>query len=177
METIIANHGLPKEIISNKNKLFTSKFWTSLIAQLGIKYKISTTYHPQTNGQTKRMNQIIEIYLKSYINQKQDNWVQLLPLVQVAYNSLVNKTMGIMPFYTNYSREAPLYRSPLSDKTRAKKANTTTKKIKELYSQLHTQIKYINNRSIKQYNKKYSIGPELKKKDKVYLKQKNIKTI
>jgi hypothetical protein len=57
---IITNYGIPEEIISNKNKLFISNFWKSLIDQLGIYQKILITYYPQTDGQTKRLNQILE---------------------------------------------------------------------------------------------------------------------
>jgi hypothetical protein len=65
---IIANHGIPEEIISNRDKLFTSNFWKSLIDQLGIYQRISTVYHPQTDGQTERLNQILEQYLRFYVN-------------------------------------------------------------------------------------------------------------
>jgi protoheme ferro-lyase len=57
---IVANHGFPQRIISNKDKLFTSRFWKSLIDLLEIHYKLLIVYHSQTNRQTERLNQIIE---------------------------------------------------------------------------------------------------------------------
>jgi transposase InsO family protein len=60
---IITNHGMPKYITSDRDKLFTSKFWKSLTDLMGIDHRLSTAYHPQTNGQTKRTNQTIEQYL------------------------------------------------------------------------------------------------------------------
>jgi hypothetical protein len=57
---IITNHGIPKEIISDRDKLFISNFWKSLMDQLGIHQKILIVYHPQTDGQTKRLNQTLE---------------------------------------------------------------------------------------------------------------------
>jgi hypothetical protein len=57
---IIANYRTPELIISNRDKLFISKFWKSLIDQMGIKWKLSIAYHPQTDGQTERANQVIE---------------------------------------------------------------------------------------------------------------------
>ena len=77
---LVSNHGLPEEIVSNRDKLFTSKFWTALIKQLGNKHKLSTAYHPQTDGQTERTNQTLEQYLRSYVSYQQDDWVRLLPL-------------------------------------------------------------------------------------------------
>jgi transposase InsO family protein len=60
LRRIIANHGLPKEIISDRDKLFTSKFWQALTAKIGIKTKLSIIFYPQINGQTERINQNIE---------------------------------------------------------------------------------------------------------------------
>jgi transposase InsO family protein len=70
---IVTDHRTPESIISNRDKLFTSKFWKSLIDQMGIKRKLSTAYHPQTDGQTERANQVIEQYLRCYVNYQQNN--------------------------------------------------------------------------------------------------------
>ena len=73
LQTIISNHGILQEIISDRETVFTSNFWQSLIKQLGTKSKLSTAFHPQTDRQTERLNQILEQYLQSYINHQQDN--------------------------------------------------------------------------------------------------------
>ena len=73
LRTMIVNHKLSDEIISNKDKLFTSKFWKSLVNQLKIYHKLLTAYHSQTNKQTKRMNQTLKQYLRCYINYKQND--------------------------------------------------------------------------------------------------------
>jgi hypothetical protein len=65
---IIENHGIPKRIISDKDKLFTSRFWKSLMNQFGTYYKILISYHPQTDGQTERLNQTLEQYFRHYVN-------------------------------------------------------------------------------------------------------------
>ena len=65
---IIRNYGIPKRIISDRDKLFISRFWKSLIDQLGIYYKMLTGYHPQTDRQTERLNQTLEQYLRHYVN-------------------------------------------------------------------------------------------------------------
>ena len=73
LKKIIANHRIPQNIISNRDKLFTSKFWNTWTQQLGTKVKLLTAYHPRTDGQTKQTNQTLEQYLKHYINFKQND--------------------------------------------------------------------------------------------------------
>ena len=87
LKEIIANHGIPQNIISDRDKLFTSKFWNTWTQQLGTKVKLLTAYHPWTDGQTEQTNQTLEQYLRHYINFKQNNWIDLLPLAQFAYNN------------------------------------------------------------------------------------------
>ena len=73
LRTIVANHGVPKQLVSDRDKLFTSNFWKSLMKQLGTNHKLSTSFYPQTDGQTERTNQTLKQYLRGYVNYKQDN--------------------------------------------------------------------------------------------------------
>jgi transposase InsO family protein len=68
IEKIITQHRQPEKIISDRDKLFMSKFWGALIEQIGIEHRLSIAYHLQTNGQTERTNQTMEIYLRHYVN-------------------------------------------------------------------------------------------------------------
>jgi len=72
-KAIISEHGMPEEFITNRDKLFTSKYWTTFLAKLGVKKKLSTSFHPETDGQTERTNQTLEQYLRMYANKLQDN--------------------------------------------------------------------------------------------------------
>ncbi len=69
-----------------------------LTAELRINHKMSTTYHSQMNEQSKQMNQMVEMYLRHYVNRNQNNWVQLLSTAQFAYNNTQNKTTEETPF-------------------------------------------------------------------------------
>jgi len=102
LQELVNNHGLSKEFITNRDKLFTSKFWETLTAELKINHKMSMTYHPQTDEQSEQMNQTVETYLRHYVNRNQDNWVQLLSMTQFAYNNTQNKTTEETPFWANY---------------------------------------------------------------------------
>src|SRR5450755_3920041 len=174
---IIRNHGIPKKIISDKNKFFTSKFWKSLIDQLGIYHKMSTGYHPQTDGQTERLNQTLEQYLRHYVNYQQDDWVVLLPTAQLAYNLTSTSTTGISPFFANYG-----YNPSASLKARgmvkvAEKAKVTVEKLKDLYQELTRDIEWISLRFSLYYNSKRLEGPRLREGDQVYLLRRNVKTV
>ena len=72
------------------------------MALLGANHKLSTAFHPQTDGQTERLNQTLEQYLRSYVNHQQDNWVQILPMAQFAYNSATAEATKVSPFFANY---------------------------------------------------------------------------
>jgi hypothetical protein len=176
LRTIFANHGTPDEVISDRDKLFTSRFWKTFVALLGMKQKMSTAFHPQTDAQTERINQIMETYLRCYVNYKQDNWVQLLPLAQFAYNSADQETIGVSPFYANYGYNPTAYNAPLPDTGSANEAMLQGGELKELHKELMSDIKFIAQKSAIYYDKKRSVGPTLKEGDRVYLLRKNIQT-
>ena len=71
---------------------------------LGIERRLSTAFHPQTDGQTERTNAILEQYLRSYINYQQDNWSDLLAIAEFAYHNGYQETIKTTPFYANYGR-------------------------------------------------------------------------
>src|SRR5499426_1565660 len=84
---IVRLHGLPDSIVSDRDSLFTSLFWKTLTENLGINRDMSTAFHPQTDGQTERMNQILEQYLRLYCNYQQNDWNELLSLTEFTYNN------------------------------------------------------------------------------------------
>jgi transposase InsO family protein len=94
-------HGLPHKIISDRGPQFVSKFTKALYKLLGITGNPSTAYHPQTDGQTERVNQEIEQYLRIFINHRQNDWSKWLPLAEFAYNDNIHSSTGYSPFYLN----------------------------------------------------------------------------
>ena len=95
-------HGLPDEIISDRDTKWTGEFWQGICKLLNIKRKLSTAFHPQTDGQTERVNQTLETYLRTFINYEQDDWFQMLPLAEFAYNNSYTTAIKTTPFYANY---------------------------------------------------------------------------
>ena len=73
IDVVVRHHGLPDSIVTDQGSLFTSKFWSLLCYFFGIKRRLFTTFHPQTNGQTERQNSIIEAYLRAFVNFEQND--------------------------------------------------------------------------------------------------------
>ena len=80
LDMVVRHHGLPDSIVSDRGSLFISKFWSSLCYFLGIKWRLSTAFYPQTDGQTKRQNSTMEAYLRAFVNFEQNDWARLLPM-------------------------------------------------------------------------------------------------
>jgi len=95
-------HRLPYEIVSDIDPRFSAQFWESLCKALGSKQRMSTAYHPQTDGQTKGTNQVLEGYLRNFVNYHQNDWYQLLPLAEYAYNNSKTSAHKLTPFFTKY---------------------------------------------------------------------------
>src|SRR5437588_5849652 len=108
LKEIFRLHGLPRDIITDRGSIFTSDMWEEITNKLNIDRRLSTAYHPQTDGQTERTNGILEQYLRAYVNYQQDNWMELLATAEFAYNNSYQETIRTSPFYANY-RQHPAH--------------------------------------------------------------------
>lgn len=102
LREIFSRHGLPDEIISDRGPQFIANFWKHLLTNLDIKPCRSSGYHPQSDGQTERVNQILEQYLRCYVPAQQNKWVHWLSLAQFAYNNTTHSSTKVSPFVANY---------------------------------------------------------------------------
>lgn len=96
------HHGVPHAIVSDRGSAFISAMWTRVCQLLHIKRRISTAYHPETDGSTERMNAEVETYLRIYCSYGQRNWVDILPSAQLALNSRDSATTGLSPFFMTH---------------------------------------------------------------------------
>jgi hypothetical protein len=99
---VFSKHGLPKDIVSNCGSQFTSDYFQALSKAFSVKLNFSTAYHPQTDRQTKRVNQTLEQYLQIYIDYTQDDCANFLPLTEFAYNNTTHSSTKHSPFFLNY---------------------------------------------------------------------------
>ena len=119
-DRIVRIRGNPEEIISDRDKLFTSAYWKTLMECFGTKLKFSTAYHPQTDGQTERMNQILETFLRHYVNTNINNWVELLPEAEIALSKRESAT----------TKQTPQERNATNITTPSQEAITKSQEIK-----------------------------------------------
>jgi len=84
---VFKHHGLPKDIVSDQDPKFTSKFWRTLWKRMGSELKMSTSFCPQTDGQTEKVNLVIQQFLRNYVAANQQDWVDHLELAKFCYNN------------------------------------------------------------------------------------------
>jgi hypothetical protein len=102
IQYIYRHRGAPQTIVSDRGPQFISQFWAEFTRILGVKLLLSTAFHPQTDGQTEIMNQYIDQRLRPFVNYYQDNWSELIPLMDYAQLTLPYESLGMSPFKLNY---------------------------------------------------------------------------
>ena len=105
-------HGLPRQIVADRDVRWTSEFWTALGTYMGTQLALSTAFHPQTDGQTERMNRVLEETLRHYVDPTQLDWDDNLAAAEFAINNATSGTTGNTPFFLNTGYHP---RTPLSD--------------------------------------------------------------
>ena len=140
LHNIWKHHGLPDEIISDRGSVFVSKFMKRLCELLRIQPSLTTAFHPQSDGQTERVNQFLEQILRIFTSRQQDDWSDLLPIAEFAYNNTIHSAIGISPFYATYG-----YHPRLSFKnSTASTIPAAEDRIRHL-QEVHTEIKSLIN--------------------------------
>ena len=172
---ILPQHGLPDEIISDRDARFVSKFWSRFLQLLDIRKNMSTAYHPRTDGQTERVNQTLEQYLRIYCNYQQNNWEKLLPLAQFSYNNSVHSSTGQSPFYANYGYH-PRFTFKLTDHSTVPIVEERVRQLQHLHKDLTLAISKAQERYKKFFDKKIKESPQFNLNDKVWLLSRNITT-
>jgi hypothetical protein len=108
VDNIFKLHGMPQSIVTDRDRIFTSKFWQQIFKTLKVDLRMSTSYHPQTDGQTERVNQCLESYLRSMAFAEPKKWCYWLSLAEWWYNSSYHTATKFTPFHALYGFPAPL---------------------------------------------------------------------
>ncbi|KAJ1036859.1 hypothetical protein NDA10_005515 [Ustilago hordei] len=168
--------GYPDHMVSDRGRQFISGAWKAFAEQMGVKHSLSTAYHPQTDGQTERVNQVIEQYLRMYCNYEQNDWANLLDTAAFVYNNTVHNSIGVSPFFACYGWNPKAHpdipqRLGVNDPGRFEYLMDG----KERCKYLQEQIREAQCRSVNQYNRKHK-DIEFKVGDMVYINRRNWKT-
>jgi transposase InsO family protein len=105
MKEVARLHGIPKTVVSDRDSKFSSKFWKGLFKGFGMNLNFSTTYHPDSNGQIERVNQVIEYMLRMYAMEKPSKWQDYLHLVEFAYNNGYQTSLKMSLFEALYGKK------------------------------------------------------------------------
>ncbi|MBW0536644.1 hypothetical protein O181_076359 [Austropuccinia psidii MF-1] len=124
IKNILSKHVLPSSIVSDRGPLFISSFWTNPCQKLKISRDLSTAYHPETDGQTERLNKILEKYLCMYVSYHQDDWNTWLPLAEFSQNNSDYSSTKQSPFFTVYGRDPHFDSVHITQDTPAGKLST-----------------------------------------------------
>ncbi|KAK4700362.1 hypothetical protein P7C70_g5887, partial [Phenoliferia sp. Uapishka_3] len=175
---IVGSHGLPLDIVSDRGSIFTSDFWQCLQELTRVRSNLSTAFHPQTDGQTERVNQSIEQIIRIYTNYQQDDWDELLPLAQFAYNDSKHSATGTTPFLANYGYSPRLDVSQPSERhsVSERSAEAFVKRMQKTHELIRTEIDAANIRAAKYYDARKSEAPVFQTGEQVFLSARNIHT-
>src|ERR1700712_2354959 len=168
-------HGLPSSIVSDRDSVFTSSFWAELMKKLDIKRKMSTAFHPQTDGQTERVNQTLEHYLRQFCNYEQNDWYEMLPLAEYCYNNSVTTATQLSPFYANYGFH-PRTNWPVEMESKDPASKSYAHWMTSVHELCASHLKITQERMSRYYDKTKSAPPQYSVGDLVMLNGKNIRT-
>jgi len=176
INNVVKLHGLPDDIISDRGPQFAAKFWHRLFHLFGVKVKLSSAHHPQTDGQTERVNQVLESLLRAFVNGRQNNWVDLLPFAEFAYNNARHESTGNSPFYINYGYHPRFSIHTPTTMSIAPGAESIAHQLRHLWSDVRTSIAKSQARYKAAADHSRSMPPVWSVGDLVWLSTRNLKS-
>jgi RNase H-like domain found in reverse transcriptase/Reverse transcriptase (RNA-dependent DNA polymerase)/Integrase zinc binding domain/Chromo (CHRromatin Organisation MOdifier) domain/Retroviral aspartyl protease/Integrase core domain len=176
LQRVFSAHGLPDDVVSDRGVTFTSQFTKAVFKSLNIEQNLSTAFHPRTDGQTERVNSVLEQYLRCYVDYQQTNWSTLLPMAEFAYNNTAHSSTKTTPFFANlgyhpkFSVTMPRVTKdnrPVADRIQA---------LQDLHSELKFNIQTALEAHAKHFDTMAQAQPDFQIGDRVWLNSKNLRT-
>src|SRR5258707_10562996 len=168
---IFSKHSTPGHVTSDRRTEFVSHFFRSLGSLLNMKLHFTSGYHLEGDGQMECINQVLEQYLRAYMNYQQDDWAPLLPLVEFAYNNATSETTRVSPFFANKGYH-PRMTPNLLALSSSSEAQCYIADLDQLHAQLKTSIAEAQERYQKSADHKWMVPPLFKVGDQAYIKAK-----
>jgi transposase InsO family protein len=174
--------GAPQTIVSDRGPQFISEFWNEFCRILGIQLKLSTAFHPQTDGQTEVMNQYLDQRLRPFVNYYQDNWSELLPIMDYAQLTMPHESIGMSPFEllnaypprTSFDWQTPPANTP-RERLNQQEAQEVVKTLQQAWETARTIMKQAQDKKRRDVDP-HRRQPDFKVEDKVWISTKNWKT-
>jgi hypothetical protein len=161
-------HGLPEVIISDRDPRFTSKFWRSLFDMLGTDLRFSTAFHPQTDGQSERVIQTLENFLRPFVERDPRRWAQQLSLAEFAANNAISVATGYTPFFLNSGNHPILPTTLISGQgsSRVESVQIMVERMKMALEEAQANLAHAQSRARFQANKSrrdvsFEVGDEV----------------
>jgi transposase InsO family protein len=179
----VRHHGIPAGIVSDRGPQFVGHLWKRLCSQLRITRRLSTAYHPETDGATERANQELECYLRIFASYAQDDWEELLPIAELASNNKSSSSTGISPFFMTHGYHVDLLDTPTTpypetpSKTPIEQAEDIVAKLKHAQDWAQAALTLAQQQQEKHANKHRQPSPQFKVGDRVWLSLKNLRTL
>jgi hypothetical protein len=171
IDNVFIQYGLPDVIISDRGPQFASNVFNGIFDAIGVKHRMSTAYHPQTDGQTERYNQELEAYLRIYCAYRPDEWSSKLSLAQFAHNARTHEAIKQSPFQLMYGTK-PVALPEVSEKTNSPVAND---RINQLYKSREEALAAHDLARVKMMERTTNCTKPFKVNDQVWLESKNLK--
>jgi hypothetical protein len=180
---VYRHHNVPESIVSDRGPQFISAFWNAFCGLIGTKVKLSTAYHPKTDGQTEIMNQYIDQRLRPYVNHYQDNWANMLPAMDNAQLTLPHESIGISPYqlshgvppWKSFDWKEPAKPTSAREELSVREARKFTESLQAAYDFVRSNIERAQLANRRQANKKRR-EPDFDVGDYVWLLTDNIQT-
>ena len=168
-------HGLPKKMISDRGPQFVSKLMKGLFERLGIEGATSTAYHPQTDGQSERINQELEQYLRIFCNYRQDDWADYISMAEFAYNNHTHSTTKHSPFYASRGYHPHTIISQINSSS-VPRADELVDRIQQLHDEIQSALKLSQERIKGYYDNQHTETLNIEEGSLVWLDAKNVTT-
>jgi len=182
MSAVYKHHGPPESIISDRGPQFIATVWKSWCRRLGTKMNLSTAFHPETDGQTERANQDVELQLRTFCNYYLDDWAKHLPLAEFADNANVSSATGVSPFFANKGFEPRMSFGPdetsyesTRERLQAQQAADITQSQQDVLTYIRQELHQTQDSMVDQANR-HRREVEYEEGQEVWLDARNMKT-
>ena len=181
LEHIFQHHGLPTAIVSDRGTQFVSMLWTEVCRLLKIIRKLSTAFHPETDGTTERANQKLETYLRIFTSFQQEDWTFQLPIAMMALNSRVSQSTGLSPFFMTHGYHQSIMDFTMPEEqgsslSPAEQGRQLVERWQNSTDMTKAAMTVAQEAQERHSNTRRLVGDEFRLGDPVWLKLKHVKT-